>query len=185
MKLHAGHIEVAVAMLFNYRIYTIVPNVYFGLGFRHECDMLALDKQGRFTEIEIKVTASDLKADFKKEHGHKSKIISRLFYAMPIELCEKYQDLVPKHCGIIAIRQKTLYKWEGASRGTDSPNAKFVEHQGWKAEFYRQAKHDKSKEKPSEATIKKFMQLGCMRIWSLKSHNNKKTNHENNQKSKA
>lgn len=26
----------------------------------HECDMLALDSQGRFTEIEIKVSASGL-----------------------------------------------------------------------------------------------------------------------------
>lgn len=166
-KLHAGHVEVAVANLLNYRVYTIVPNVYWGLNLFHECDMLALDKQGRFTEIEIKVTASDLKADFKKSHGHRSRIISRLFYAMPIELCEKYQDLIPKHCGIIAIREKILYDWTNKSTVS--------QHQGWKAEFFRQAKHDKTKEKPNDKTIKEFMRLGCMRIWSLKQHNNRKS----------
>lgn len=172
MKLHAGHVEVAVAMLLNYRVYTIVPNVSHGLGLWHECDMLALDDKGRFTEIEIKISASDLKADFKKEHGHRCKFISRLYYAMPIELCEKYQDLIPSHCGIIAIKEIKFHRWEKVERGSDK--VKYVEHQGWKAEFFRQVKHDKTKEKPSEKIIKNFMRLGCMRIWSLKRHNNKK-----------
>jgi len=133
---------------------------------------LALDSKGRFTEIEIKISASDLKADFKKEHKHQSKIISRMYYAMPIELCEKYADIIPNHCGIIAVKPKTYWKWQNASRGTDLGNMK--KHEGWKAEYYRQAKHDKTKTLPSITEIKKFMQLGCMRIWSLKSHNNNK-----------
>ncbi len=174
MKIHAGHIEVAVANLLNYRVYTIVPNVSWGLGLQHECDMLALDDKGRFTEIEIKISASDLKADFKKEHGHKSKIISRLFYAMPIELCDKYADLIPNHCGIIAIRKKTLWRFKKDSSSFDKKHNIAIKEpfEGYKAEFYRQAKHDKTKGKPTEKEIQKFMQLGCMRIWSLKSHNN-------------
>ena len=155
--MHAGQVESAVAVLINYRKNVIVPNVSWGLGLFHECDMLVLDGQNRFTEIEIKVSASDLKADFKKEHGHKSKIISRLIYAMPIELCQKYQDLIPKHCGIIAVREYTRYNLTG-----------------YKAEWFRMCKHDKSKEKPSAQTIRKFMELGCMRIWTLKAHNNKR-----------
>lgn len=156
MKIHAGHVESAVAFLINYRKFTIVPNVSWGLGLNHECDMLILDDQNRFTEVEIKVSASDLKADFKKAHGHNSKIISRLIYAMPIELCEKYQDLIPKNCGIIAVREVTQY------------NTSY-----YKAEWFRMCKHDKTKEKPSSQTIRKFLELGCMRIWSLKAHNNK------------
>lgn len=156
-KIHAGQIEVAVANLLNYRIYTIVPNVSWGLGLRHECDMLALDKQNRFTEIEIKISSQDLKADFNKKHGHKSKIISRLIYAMPESLCEKHQDLIPNNYGIIAIRPVF---YEGRFHN-------------FKAYWFRQCKHDKTKEKPNENTIRKFMELGCMRIWSLKQHNNK------------
>lgn len=157
MKIHAGEVELAVVALIDYRKNTIVPNVSWGLGFNHECDMLVLDDQDRFTEIEIKISASDLKADFKKTHGHKSNIISRLIYAMPIGLCEKYQNLIPGHCGIIAVREVMI--------GTRTFN---------KAEWFRRCKHDKTKEKPSPKTIRKFMELGCMRIWSLKNHNNNK-----------
>ena len=147
----ANQVEIKVAMLLNYRVYTIVPNVSWGLGLSHECDMLCLDRKGRFTEIEIKVSASDLKADFKKAHGHQSNIISRLFYAMPIALCEKYADLIPRDCGIIAIKQQEI-------RGA------LV----YRAEYYRQCRH-RVKQLPSSDTIQKFMELGCMRIWTLKS----------------
>jgi hypothetical protein len=157
-KLHSGHIEVAVAKLLNFRNHIIVPNVYWGLGLKHECDMLVLDNKGRFTEVEIKVTASDLKADFKKSHEHKSQFISRLIYAMPKELCEKHADLIPKYCGIISV-SAILYK------GIDYPLIK--------AEHYRLSKHDKTKETPHQSVVNDFMRLGCMRIWSLKEHNNK------------
>jgi hypothetical protein len=161
-RLHAGHIEVAVAKLLDFRKHVIVPNVHWGLGLKHECDMLALDSDGRFTEIEIKVTASDLKADFKKEHGHKSKYISRLIYAMPKELCERHADLIPKEFGIISV----------------STNSFGVSYPMIKASHYRHARHDKAKEKPPETLIKDFMRLGCMRIWSLKDHNNKPLNYK-------
>lgn len=156
MKLHAGHIEIAVASLLNYRIYTIVPNVSWGLSLRHECDMLALDTKGRFTEIEIKISLSDLKADFKKGHNHSSKFISRLIYAIPFELLEKAFPLIPDHCGIIVV--KTIERFNTTS---------------YIAEWQRQCKHDKSKQKPDQKTIEKFYQLGCMRIWSLKKHKRK------------
>lgn len=151
MKIHAGIVECAVANLLNYKVYTIVPNVHWGLGLRHECDMLALDDKGRFTEIEIKVSASDLKADFNKKHGHKSDIISRLVYAMPEYLCEKYGHLIPKECGIIRVKKI------GDAR--------------YKAYWVRVPKHNGNK--PSLRTVNNFMRLGCMRIWSLKKHNNK------------
>jgi hypothetical protein len=157
-KLHSGYLEVAVAKLIGYRDNTIVPNVSWGLGFNHECDMLILDKQGRFTEVEIKISASDLKADFSKKHGHKSQIISRLVYAMPTALCEKHSDLIPKSAGIIAVDEKFAHE-----------SYTFPMHTAW---WFRPCKHDKTKRKPSEAEVKKFMHLGCMRIWSLKTKNN-------------
>lgn len=156
MKIHAGHIEVAVAKLLNYRIYTIVPNVSWGLGLRHECDMLALDDKGRFTEIEIKVTASDLKKDFMKWHGHKSEMISRLVYAMPAKLFEKHGALIPAHCGVITVHDM------------ESPTGSM----GFRASWQRLCKHKPISKPPDDKTILKFMSLGCMRIWSLKAHNN-------------
>jgi len=152
--IHAGNIECAVASLLNFRVYTIVPNVSHGLYLNHECDMLALDSKGRFTEIEIKISVSDLKADFKKKHSHSSKIISRLVYAMPDFLCEKYNALIPKQFGIISVK---------------CSDGRFI------AKWFRPCKHDNLKQKPSDSVIKNFMRLGCMRIWSLKKHNYSKS----------
>jgi len=154
-KIHAGHVEVAVANLLNYRVYTIVPNVSWGFGLRHECDMLASSDNGYLTEVEIKVTMSDLKADFKKKHGHSSKIISRLVYAMPEKMIEKALPLIPEKCGIIGVRL--------------SGSMTFVAY--WVRRATRS--HDG---KPSDSQIKELMRLGCMRIWSLKQHNYKKSN---------
>lgn len=150
-KIHAGHVECAVAKLIGWRTHTIVPNVSWGLGLNHECDMLILDSQERFTEVEIKVSASDLKADFRKDHGHKSKIISRLVYAMPVRLYDKLGDIIPKSAGIITV------EWD---------QYHFVAY--WR----RNVRHYKTG-RPDQKQIKKFMALGCMRIWTLKNHNNK------------
>lgn len=151
-RIHAGHIEYAVAMLLNYRVYTIVPNVSHGLYLNHECDMLAL-KDGKFTEIEIKISMQDLKADFRKKHGHKSKYITRLIYAMPEAMIEKSKEIIPKECGLISVR--CSYQ--------RPPTAVWV----------RQCRHRQNSEPIPQRIIDKFHQLGCMRIWSMKAHNNK------------
>jgi hypothetical protein len=153
-RLHSGHIEVAVAMLLNYRVYVIVPNISHGLYLNHECDVLAL-KDSRFTEIEIKISASDLKRDFEKKHGHRSQYISRLVYAVPENLIDLALMLCPKASGIIAV------KW-------NSYIGKYT------AYWVRTGKHDKAIPRVPDSIQKKFMELGCMRIWSLKTHNYKK-----------
>lgn len=147
-KLHAGHIEVAVAKLIGWRTHTIVPNVSWGLGLKHEADMLVLDKSNRLTEVEIKVSKSDLKADLSKKHGHSSPIISRLVYAVPDDLVETASQILPNGVGIISV------SWN-SYRGS------------YKAKWVRNCKHSKSR-KPDEKQIIKLAQLGCMRIWSLK-----------------
>lgn len=151
LKMHTGVIENSVAMLLNYRVYTIVPNVSWGLGLHHECDMLALDKDGRFTEIEIKISMSDLRADFRKKHGHRSKYISRLVYAIPDVMVEKSLELIPRDCGIISVHLIENYGVRG-----------------FEARWVRRAKHNRNAEMVPQSVINKFHQLGCMRIWSLK-----------------
>ena len=74
-----SEIELAVAHYFDPRRNIIVPNVWWGMGFNYECDLLVLTKAGYAYEVEIKTTKSDLKADLKKEHGHKSDKIRKLF----------------------------------------------------------------------------------------------------------
>lgn len=147
-KLHAGHMEVAVAKLIGWRQHTIVPNVSWGLGLRHEADMLVLDKSNRLTEVEIKISKSDLKADLSKRHGHASSIISRLVYAVPDDLVEIASQILPNSVGIISVR------WDGYIGA-------------FKAKWVRNCKHNKTR-RPDDKQIIKMAQLGCMRIWSLK-----------------
>jgi hypothetical protein len=154
MKLNAGHIELAVAKLIGYRRHTIVPNVSWGLGLNHECDLLVLDEKGRLTEIEIKISKSDLKADFKKMHGHTSNIISRLIYAVPVEMEDYTLTLIPKNAGLISVKHY-------------EQNNRILCFAHW----VRRCVHDKNKDMPDRRTLEKLYQLGCMRIWSLKQHN--------------
>jgi hypothetical protein len=151
--MHSGDIELAVANLLSYRVQTIVPNVSWGLGLRHECDMLVLDNKNRFTEVEIKISIADLKADFKKKHGHHCKFISRLVYAIPYELLEKSLELIPGHCGIIVVKLDKKWNFKQGK-----------EIICYTASWHRQCRHDKTKDKPSAEIIKKFYHLGCMRI---------------------
>ncbi len=152
---HAGDMELAVAMLLNYRIHSIVPNVYWGWGLRHEADMIAVNGSGYVTEIEIKVTKSDLVNDFKKEHGHESKKIHRLVYAVPDNILESAMSVVPERFGIIAV--KTI-PTPGGER--------------YSARWIRRCKYDKSKPHLSSNDLIKLLDLGCMWMWSIKFHNN-------------
>jgi len=145
-KIHAGHMEVAVAKLIGWRVATIVPNVSWGLGLRHECDLLILDKLGRLSEVEIKISKSDLKADFRKGHNHISPIIGRLIYAVPDELVDFAKTVIPEKSGLITV------KWTSI---------------GWQATWVRYCKHGESLKLTAEQKIK-LMSLGCMRIWTLK-----------------
>lgn len=153
MKLHVGHMEVAVANLIGWRENVIVPNVYFGLGLRHEADLIVLDKSGRLTEIEIKCTLSDLKADFKKPHSHQSSIISRLVYAVPDKIVDYAKENIPPGAGLISV------KWSDA-------RCEYM------ARWERMCRHKKT-DPPGHKITTKLMALGCMRIWTLK----KKLNH--------
>ncbi|MCA6372246.1 MAG: MmcB family DNA repair protein [Cytophagales bacterium] len=141
--------EVAVAELLGWREHTIVPNVSWGLDLKHEADLLVLDKAGRFTEIEIKVTLSDLKADFKKKHQHQSKLIGRLVYAVPDKLVEFASTTIPDGCGLISV---SWNQWLGK----------------FEAKWVYTCRFQKDYKKPDTKMVLKFLNLGCMRTWSLK-----------------
>lgn len=147
--------EIAIARLVGWRSNSIVPNVSWGLNLKHEADMLILDKCGRFTEVEIKISVSDLKADFKKRHNHDSKYISRLYYAVPENMIKTAIELIPQHAGLIGVYYNT-------------------ERYYFYAKWVKQVKHNKNP-KPDDDVVKKFLELGCMRVWSLKETLNQKS----------
>lgn len=99
----AKDIEVKIAKYFDWRRNIIVPNASWGVGL-HECDMLILSERNFATEVEIKISRSDLKADQKKEHGHNSVKIKNLWFAVPAELVPSALELCPARAGIFALR---------------------------------------------------------------------------------
>ena len=79
----------------------------------HECDLLTLNKSGYASEIEIKVSKSDLKADAHKSHLHRSNRIRHLYFAMPKEM-ECCEEFVPIQAGIVLV-------WHDADAYGDKP----------------------------------------------------------------
>lgn len=93
-ELTIEEIELLIISLdkFNIRKNIVVPNVSWGF-LNHEADILVLSKSGYLTEIEIKRSLSDLKADFKKKHDHSDERIKSFFYCVPESLFQQTIDL--------------------------------------------------------------------------------------------
>lgn len=140
-------VELSVTWFFNPRRNIVVPNVSWGLGV-HECDLMVITPAGYATEVEIKVSRSDLLADKKKRHQHKSAKIRRLFFAVPSELEDYALQNIPAHAGLLSMRPR-----------------------GWGrlCELVRPAKINADARKLTPAEVLKVAHLGCMRIWDLKS----------------
>jgi hypothetical protein len=101
-------IETILLRYFNFRANLIVPNVSWGMHFKrygtlHECDLLILRKSGLATEIEIKISLSDLKKDKEKMHDHNHMAISKLFFAVPEKLKEAAMEHKTEGAGLISI----------------------------------------------------------------------------------
>lgn len=139
--------EETIARHFGIRQNLIVPNISWGLGV-HECDVLVVRPSGIAIEVEIKRSRADLLADFKKGHGHKSKKIGQLYYAIPSCLYESCADLIPEHAGILEL-------WKHEQRGW------------WYCTVRKEAPKNGNR-KLTEKEILKVARLGTMRIWSLK-----------------
>lgn len=90
--------------------------------FNHEIDFMVISNSNYMTEIEIKVSKSDLKADFKKSHNHPvrtdtyyrdendNKIftdditIKQQYFAIP-HFLDDCIDLIPEHFGILVVKE--------------------------------------------------------------------------------
>jgi len=103
-EISTEEMEYIIANHFGIRTNLIVPNVSWGLGI-HECDLLICTKSGYCTEIEIKISAADLKKDKEKQHGHNSDKIKYLYFAIPDYLnTEEIISHIPERAGILTIR---------------------------------------------------------------------------------
>jgi hypothetical protein len=144
----ASDIEIAIARYFNPRQNLIVPNISWGMGL-HECDILIASAKGYLTEIEIKISAADLKKDAMKRHGHYDRMgrIKKLYFTMPkkmTHLCE----YVPERAGILSYYVD------------DTGNSHIREIRPARANAKARPLNDKE--------MYEMARLGSMRIWGLK-----------------
>jgi hypothetical protein len=141
-------IELAVAKYFGWRRNIIVPNISWGLGFKHELDVLIVTPAGRNYEIEIKISKSDFIRDFQKSHHHTSNRIHHLYYAIPSFMASFVMEKAPQHNGVLEIMA----------------NSRVV--------IRRYASLNKTARKLTSEEMTKLYELAAMRIWSLKEHLN-------------
>lgn len=118
----------------------------------HECDMLIVTKNRYLTEVEIKISLSDLKADFKKEHQHKDENIKNFYYAFPEEMKEKAIELIPEGAGILIAVKKHL------NSGYEYRDI----------ECYRKPKINKEAKTINNIVLSRIYRLGYLRYWNYR-----------------
>jgi len=143
-------VEVAVANHFDYRRNLIVPRVSWGLNL-HECDLLILSDAGYASEVEIKVSKSDLLRDSDKYHKHHSNKIKALWFAVPDTLGDFALTHIEADIGVLCVCENSF---KGKSR---------------RCKILRQAKLRQASRKFTEEERYQLSRLGLMRYWSLRS----------------
>lgn len=98
-------IEIALMEYFGVRQNLIVPNVYYGIGLKYECDLIKLTPSNYATEIEIKTSKSDMLKDKLKNHNHDSNLFKYLYFAVPENLKEIALKEIPYRSGIFVVRK--------------------------------------------------------------------------------
>jgi hypothetical protein len=156
-------IELAIMKEFNFRKNLIVPNITSMMAILpFETDMLVLTNSLYAYGFEIKVSKSDLKADFKKPqhskisqmHNEKTGLeryfgkFKYFYYAVPEQLKEYALDVIPDFCGLYVLAKSEHYKVN-----------KFYQAKEPKKLFDR---------KWTEKERYEIARLGTMRIYSLK-----------------
>lgn len=147
-KISTPEMEIALSSWFDYRQNLIVPNVHWGMNM-HECDLLVVSRAGYCTEVEIKVTRADLRADAKKKHGHECRRIKYLYFALP-DYLENCIHFVPERAGIILVRPRRENDYNPRCRRLRSPQCR------------------KHAPKMTDLERYKVARLGALRIWDLK-----------------
>lgn len=140
----------------------ILPRVKRGYIVNHECDMLLCSKNNYLTEIEIKVSIADIKADLKKKHGHNDDRLKKVIFCIPKELLKKAEEIIPQEFGIWTVEYKevTVYHFYESKK----------EFQYIIKEF-RKAQTKKDVQKVSEEVVLEMWRLSSLRYWATLKEN--------------
>lgn len=145
----------------------MVPNIREGLNI-HECDMLILNKNDYAVEVEIKISKADIKKDLQKGHGHHSKKIRRLFFAIPEKLnTEEIHKLIPERAGIFVITDPVKIYNDVLHNGKPKKVSFIIPP---KCHMVRTAKINKSARQFTDYERGEMGRLGMLRYWNIR-HN--------------
>jgi len=153
--MNTREMEIELARFFDSRANIIIPNVHWGLGLAYEADLVIVNPSRYVTEIEIKVSKGDIKADLsKKYYAHKSRKIKKFFYAVPENLIDC--EYLPLDCGLIVVSEQG--KKSRARINKRSNRCRII----------RPPRVNSRAEKLTDKEYSHLLHLGCMRIWNLK-----------------
>jgi len=153
--MNTREMEIELARFFNSRINVIIPNVHWGLGLAYEADLLIVSPNRCVTEVEIKISRSDIKKDLSKKcYAHRSRKIHKFFYAVPENLIDC--EYLPEDCGLIMVSDKPSKKSKAINKRSD------------RCKIIRPPRFNRKAVKLNDKELNHLLHLGCMRIWSLK-----------------
>jgi hypothetical protein len=141
--------EIALATWWNYRSNLIIPRISWGFDI-HECDLLIVSSIGYLTEIEIKVSKTDLKNDINKTHKHFDKRIRNFYFAVPMYLKEFALENIQENAGLIIVDENARLKSYRKCIEVKKPII------------------NKDAKKLSIEDQYKIARLGALKIWNLK-----------------
>lgn len=98
-------VETAIVRHFDFVKNVIVPNLSYGM-FPYELDLCVLNKSMYASEVEIKISRSDLKNDLKKYHKHdlNYNLIKNLWFAIPRKIFSSI-EFIPERAGVFIVEQ--------------------------------------------------------------------------------
>ena len=92
------HLALRDSGLWNKRTDIMIPNLSWGL-LPYEADFVVVSKSGYLTEVEIKRSWEDFKADFKKNHNHDAEQVYYFYYCVPVSIVGKVKEFLMEKYG--------------------------------------------------------------------------------------
>lgn len=130
----------------------VLPNITMkgSEGGNYEADLIYINKRRYVSEVEIKISISDFRADFKKKIYHNSDIVRQFYYLFPDDLYrengEKIERLIMESdAGIMTVRN----------------------FRGRCVKIRRKATIRRSVEPIKETKLLELMYIGCMKWYTV------------------
>jgi hypothetical protein len=162
--MNSGLVEAAVRRHVDHRANILIPEAEIwwrgpGIGGTYRADFIAITAAGYGTELEVKVSRADWKADLTKpKWGGMPAWVTRFIYVVPMEL--GIPDFVPASAGVWHVESRTTFLDEDTGRALSD---------GLRIQVAR-APHVLGREKVPQAVIDKWIKSLYYRYWDQRVH---------------